>query len=668
MFPDANTTITRRIYHARHHFLLAHLLSLIPTLPTVLQQVLQKNAPHKRDTEVAQATWVRNCCEMIEYCPELGARVWSGLVDKMLRIDVEITNRVEDDDDDDDDDEDEDDEEDDMIRPAAPAIDPFDLLVSQDVPREGEETDDEDEDDDDAEPDIDELSTDGEEESEDEKPVDEAKAAELRRQKREALKALRCKLDAMLTHFLRHLNECMGTSERGISAAELGAQLNNTTLGSGSSSAASTPRASRPATPTTATASSFSTSTVTRPAPTPAQSLALFQTLLNLFSRQILPTSATQHLPFVPFLCASFSPAHTELFLHLLVLQALYARTTDAPTLASQPVSLSQRVAATVYIGSLVCRARFVSDDQARTVTQYLLAYVEGKLTQARDQPLQTLDELPLFYAVCQAIMLIFCFRWRAFRAVTVSDDCVTGELEMDDVDGEIGNGVTGAGEWMSDLDTLQRAITSDLNPLLGCNPTVVSMFAKVAHSTGFAYCFSIIEANQQAAARHNNMASSSSSSLPTPGSGKRVPSGAGSSRTSTHSITAPRKARQTNIDAGLDGYFPFDPYDLPRSGEYVESLYRTWDEVAVDIGGDSDSEDEDEDDEEEDEEMESSEEDEELAPGRQSVPKSIPHGIPRPSPRHGGNSYGNRRRDLLRDGALSTSLETMSISPNISA
>lgn len=653
----SDSAITRRIFHARHHFLLAHLLSLIPTLPTVLQQVLQKNAPHKRDSEVQQSTWVRNCCEMTEYCPELGARVWSALVDKMLRIDVEITNRVEDDDDDDEDDEEE--EDDDMIRPASSAIDPFDLLVSQDVPKDGEETDDEDENDDedddnDADPDIDALSTDGEEESEDEVVMTDAKAAQLRRQKREVLKALRTKLDSMLTHFLHHLEECMGERERGMSAAELGAQL---TSASRASSASGTPRNSPPATPVTATPGM-------RPAPTSAQSLAHFQTLLNLFSRQILPTSATQHLPFVIFMCASYTPAHTELFLHLLVLQALYARTTDAPTLASQPVSLSQRVAATVYIGSLVCRARFVSDDQARTVTQYLLAYIEGKLAQARDQPINTVDELPLFYAVCQAVMLIFCFRWRAFRAVTVSDECVTGELDMDDLGAEEDAAAAGgSSEWMRDLDTLQRAITADLNPLLGCNPTVVSTFAKVAHTTGFAYCFSIIEANQQAAARNSSISSANTASGST--SGKRHPSGAGNSRHTTAAMLVPRRARQTNIDACLDGYFPFDPYDLPRSGEAIESLYRTWDEVAVDLGGDSSDDDSDDDDEEMDvEELDESSSEEDLAPGRMSVPKTKtgPTRI-RPSP--GNNSYGNRRRDLLRDGVMSTSLETMSISPN---
>jgi hypothetical protein len=29
-------------------------------------------------------------CELIGYCPELGARIWSEIVDRMLRIDVSL--------------------------------------------------------------------------------------------------------------------------------------------------------------------------------------------------------------------------------------------------------------------------------------------------------------------------------------------------------------------------------------------------------------------------------------------------------------------------------------------------------------------------------------------------------------------------------------------------
>ena len=90
--PSSSSAIplTRRIFHARHHLLLSHLLSLIPTLPNLLQPFLARHFPNKREKEVAQTAWVRNCCELIGYCPELGQRVWGEIVDRMLRIDVSV--------------------------------------------------------------------------------------------------------------------------------------------------------------------------------------------------------------------------------------------------------------------------------------------------------------------------------------------------------------------------------------------------------------------------------------------------------------------------------------------------------------------------------------------------------------------------------------------------
>lgn len=539
----------------------------------------------------------------------------------MLRIDLEITNRAEDDDDDEADDGDGDEPN------GQQNVDPFDLTISQDVARTEVDSDGEDDsdDDEDGDPDLDELSSADERDSEDE---DDAKAAEERqKKKRDALRTMRAKLDGMLVHFYRHLDESMGGHQRQPSATEIACQALSA-VSSGASTLTNTPR---PGTPTTPTATPASSSMIPPPRPTtPAQSLAHFQTLLNLFSRQILPTTSTHHIPFLLFRTASYSPAHTDLFLHRLVSLALYASDTPTPTTA-QLAPLAHRTAATVYIGSLVTRARFVTDDQARTVLAYLLAYVDGKLAQAQSRRLSS-DELPLFYAVCQASMLIFCFRWRAFT----TDEPVTGEMEMD-MDSEAGSAANEAGGWIPDLDVLQRAITSDLNPLLGCNPTIVGMFAKVAHSTGFAYCFSIIEANA-------HITRSSATSTP-----KRPASRASSSLTLPH---APRAARQANIDAGLDDYFPFDPYDLPRSGEFVEALYRTWDEVAVDQDG-SDSESE-----SGDESMEE-EEEEELAQGRISLGSSAKRSLPIDRGSH------PHRRHIL-DPGLGTSLEHMNISPAV--
>lgn len=342
-----------------------------------------------------------------------------------------------------------------------PSIDPFDLSISEDMPVPEDSAIDNSDSDDDVDPD-DLSSVDGEGEGEeDEKDlVDEAAILAAKVKRKEAVKVMKGKLDGMLVYFFQHLQECMGGRPTPMPAAEMAAGHLASTA---NSSGASTPTAEQP----NPLSSSIPTPTITtnRPTPTPAQSLSHFQTLLTLFSRQILPTSATQHVPFVLFITSSLSPSHSDLFLGLLVSQALYATSTTMPTAASQPLSMSQRVASAVYIGSIVCRARFVTDEQARQVLTYLLAYIDGKSSQAQQSGSNgriRFDESQLFYAVCQSVLLIFCFRWRAFTEDKDRDN-VLGEMEMD---GESQEGESD-GKWMKDLDVLQRVIFSDLNPLL---------------------------------------------------------------------------------------------------------------------------------------------------------------------------------------------------------
>lgn len=583
---------------------------------------------------------------------------------------MEINNNLEDEDEDDD-------EDDEDIAPLSSSItlDPFDLLTSQDVPKQASDEDEISDDESDVDPgDI--SSADGDRSDDDQDTHDAMKLLNQAEKKRQAVKAMRGKLDGMLFHFFRHLEDCMSATrgERLQSAAEMAAEK----LGNVTSSGQSTPTSEIHM---NFNSNSNGNGTVPainpqRPPPTPAQSLAHFQTLLNLFSRQILPTSSAQHIPFLLFLCSSFSHAHTDLFLGLLVSQALYASTTPTPSAAAQPVSQAQRIAATVYIGSVVCRARFVSDESARQVLIYLLAYIDGKLRQS--QFTKRIDELPLFYAVCQAVMLIFCFRWRAFTTPEPGTEkerdregeTVVGEMDLEgDVEVE-GAVEEGEGKWIRDLDILQRAITSDLNPLLGCNTTVVNTFAKVAHFTNFAYCFSIIEANQQSTTRSGSSHSLSTQAQAGSGSGsgstRQTPSvsrqhstntinGSGpSTNTHTSSYSVPRKARQANIDAGLDSYYPFDPFTLPRSKRYIDRIYRTWGEVSIPL--------DDDDEEESDNESESgsdSDSDEDME-RRMSLPKHQNH--------HPGGSWNEARRRLIRNGGrddgLSSSLEGMSISP----
>ncbi len=184
-----------------------------------------------------------------------------------------------------------------------------------------------------------------------------------------------------------------------------------------------------------------------------------------------------------------------------------------------------------------------------------------------------------------------------------------------------------------------------------GCNPIIVSTFAKVAHQTNFAYCFSIIEANQQRS--HAQARSASSHSLNA--TANTTPSRQ-RSQPSNPSLTLPRQARQSNVDAGLDNYFPFDPYDLPRSKRWIDRIYRTWDEVAINSGVDSESnvEESDEETEEDDSAGADSVFEDRLSNG-QSLPKM-----------RNGTLSDARRRLLSKDGGLSSSLEGMVLGPGL--
>jgi RNA polymerase I-specific transcription initiation factor RRN3 len=318
--------------------------------------------------------------------------------------------------------------------PPKTMSDPFDLLVSEDLPKP--QNDDSDDDMDDL--DLDEIESDQESLSDEEERVDYVKARRQLEKRRAAVRDMRIKLDGMLVHFFEHLRNVMGANVE---------QPATAMAGDASLTPASTP--SSVSLPSTAHSCDI------QPPADLSSSLSHFQTLLTIFSRQILPTAATQHLPFLLFLTASISPRHTDLFLGLLVSTALYPASTTAPT------PMVHRVASAVYIGSAVCRARFVDDNQAKEVMGYLLAYISGKLSEA-GSGLSLGEELPLFYAVCQAAMLIFCFRWKAFQLDDVETESESG-LEMEG----ISEPAASTSKWMTHMDVLQKAVTSSLNPLM---------------------------------------------------------------------------------------------------------------------------------------------------------------------------------------------------------
>lgn len=89
--PSTSTSpLTRRVVYDRIHYLLQHIYALIPTLPSTLHPLLVRSFPHKRQSQAAQITYIRNILKVTEYCPELAEAVLGTIVDRAIQIDVRL--------------------------------------------------------------------------------------------------------------------------------------------------------------------------------------------------------------------------------------------------------------------------------------------------------------------------------------------------------------------------------------------------------------------------------------------------------------------------------------------------------------------------------------------------------------------------------------------------
>ncbi|KAF8341260.1 uncharacterized protein EI90DRAFT_3116393 [Cantharellus anzutake] len=302
-----------------------------------------------------------------------------------------------------------------------------------------------------------------------------------------------------------------------------------------------------------------------------------FRALLTIFERIILRTFRSRYTQFLIFWYSSLDHDFANDFLGSLSIKALI----------DQEQATTIRTASASYIGSFVSRAQFVDSVQTQQVVKLMCWHLSEELaTYANlDGPVHA-TRFSLFYAVAQAVFLIFCFRWRDLLEAPLSGE---GE-EVEDPDD------VAPKRWIPDLNILQRVVMSELNPLKVCSPNVVRQFAKVARITRFMYCDSIINVNKRSIefliASQSTRSLASSDSAATNLSGKTL---------LNSTPTTPRTQRsiigEHIVSNDLATFFPFDPYTLESSHEYIDGIYRQWSSVAVrdddDDDGDSDDDDE---------------------------------------------------------------------------
>lgn len=277
--------------------------------------------------------------------------------------------------------------------------------------------------------------------------------------------------------------------------------------------------------------------------PLSSSAIATFDTLLSHFRNIILPTYRSRHTQFLLFHFAQTSE-------HLI--DTFAGECVDLAFKSGRAAALKQSAAA--YLASFVSRGANVLPHVVRDVFDYIgtnldLIRSENELS-CRGPDLQRYST---FYATTQALLYIFCFRW---RDLVVSPSEEEGEIDEEDF---VGREL----EWRAGIkELLHRTIYSELNPLKICAPSIVEEFAKIAHHLRFMYVFPKLEENKRVRLSQFGLgAGNASGLLRDSGFASRVATEDGDQE-SWHQ---------------LEAYFPFDPYQLPKSRRWVESDYVNW-------------------------------------------------------------------------------------------
>ena len=257
--------------------------------------------------------------------------------------------------------------------------------------------------------------------------------------------------------------------------------------------------------------------------------------LVAHFENIILPTYRSRHPQFLIFHFAQTSPVTVDRFVTSCI-QILNDKTL--------PPVLRQSSAA--YLAGFVGRGAHVSPEVVKDCFTMLcddLNELRNDIEPRCAGP--DLKRHSTFYATMQAIMYIFCFRWR---------DLATASFDMDE--DESGDEDEPVHFYFSDKirETLIGSIYSKLNPLRVCTPAIVQQFAKIAHQLDFMYVFTKIEAN-----KHIRLTTS---------------------RTAIADLAVNQPDRDLSWvgeNGVMEGYFPYDPYHLPISKHWVEDDYLEW-------------------------------------------------------------------------------------------
>jgi RNA polymerase I-specific transcription initiation factor RRN3 len=279
--------------------------------------------------------------------------------------------------------------------------------------------------------------------------------------------------------------------------------------------------------------------------------------LINQFKSFVLPTYRSRHPQFLIFHFAQSDPIIIDKFV-----------TDCISILVDKNEPAVVRHSAAAYFAGFVGRGSRVPP----SVVHDCLDLLCDQLSHLRKtyEPLCTrgpdLKRFGDFYATFQAIVYIFCFRWRAIASAS-------SDLDDDDDDDLLNADETETYHFSHNLhDSLQAAIYSPLNPLRVCTPVIIEQFAKLVFALKFLYIFPKIEEN-----KHIRIASTWRSA------------------NDLQMSDTSRDMSWVGDNGVMEAYFPFDPYVLPTSKHWLEDDYVHWEGIPGEEAAQEDSEDDDE-------------------------------------------------------------------------
>ncbi|KAB2571345.1 RNA polymerase I specific transcription initiation factor RRN3 [Lasiodiplodia theobromae] len=298
---------------------------------------------------------------------------------------------------------------------------------------------------------------------------------------------------------------------------------------------------------------------------THVDALETFEFLLAQFKNIILPTYRSRHTQFLLFHFAQSSPLFADKFTYVC---AELAFDKTRPQI--------MRLAAAAYLASFIARGAHVPRHAVQAVFQVLGQQLDDfRLRNEGNCKGPDLRRYTGYYSLAQALLYIFCFRWR---------DLIVSETDSYADDEEI---LFQGGDlaWLPGMkEMMMRNIYSKFNPLKVCSPGVVTQFARIAHHLRFLYVFPLLETNKRLKLS------------------RFVSAGAMYGMQERETALS---AKNNESAFQLDSYFPFDPYSLPRSKRWMEGDYNEWksipglDQEEADDYSDSDSQADESDDEE---------------------------------------------------------------------